>query len=316
MLIAIPIFNGRVSPRCTIAESVALLRISQNAPVSESELELKDKTWLGLLKLLTQRRVNKLVCGGINTGDKEMALSGGISVIDNVAGSKKEIFEAIKKNGFNNGLWDYCLAKSSLKPDIIDVNDNPPDFKLDCLACASKECEKGKGCPYLRNNSFEIADTAEIKMLETAMDISLEEERTLCRLSELVYFALGMKYKKIGIAYCTELTEPTEILSSVLRRFFDVYPVCCKAGGSTLSDYTNGSAKVSCSPSAQAEILNKIGTDLNVMVGLCIGTDCLFSNASEAPCTTLFVKDKSLANNPIGAIYSDYYLKEASGERI
>jgi len=28
--------------------------------------------------------------------------------------------------------------------------------------------------------------------------------------------------------------------------------------------------------------------------------------------TTLFVKDKSLVNNPIGAIYSDYYLNEVT----
>jgi uncharacterized metal-binding protein len=59
-------------------------------------------------------------------------------------------------------------------------------------------------------------------------------------------------------------------------------------------------------------MLNSIGSDLNVIVGLCVGVDCVFAKASEAPVTTLFVKDKSLANNPIGALYSDYYLKEAA----
>ena len=58
-------------------------------------------------------------------------------------------------------------------------------------------------------------------------------------------------------------------------------------------------------------MLNRIGTDVNVIVGLCMGADCIFSRFSDAPVTTLFVKDKSLANNPIGAVYSDYYLKEA-----
>ena len=31
---------------------------------------------------------------------------------------------------------------------------------------------------------------------------------------------------------------------------------------------------------------------------------------AEAPVTTIFVKDKSLANNPIGAVYSHYYLTD------
>jgi uncharacterized metal-binding protein len=53
-------------------------------------------------------------------------------------------------------------------------------------------------------------------------------------------------------------------------------------------------------------------TDLNVLVGACMGADCIFSRFSDAPVTTLFVKDRSLANNPIGAVYSDYYLKEAA----
>jgi uncharacterized metal-binding protein len=38
--------------------------------------------------------------------------------------------------------------------------------------------------------------------------------------------------------------------------------------------------------------------------------DCLFAGESRAPVTTIFVKDKSLANNPIGAVYSHYYLKD------
>ena len=55
-----------------------------------------------------------------------------------------------------------------------------------------------------------------------------------------------------------------------------------------------------------------LNIDINVIVGLCVGVDCVFTKASQAPVTTLFVKDKSLANNPIGALYSDYYIKEVT----
>jgi hypothetical protein len=69
---------------------------------------------------------------------------------------------------------------------------------------------------------------------------------------------------------------------------------------------------ISCNPAAQAAVLNRAGCDLNVIVGLCMGADCIFARLSEAPVTTLFVKDRSLANNPIGAVYSDYYLRESA----
>jgi uncharacterized metal-binding protein len=59
-----------------------------------------------------------------------------------------------------------------------------------------------------------------------------------------------------------------------------------------------------------ADYLNAKKTDLNVLVGFCVGADCVFNRESEAPVTTLFVKDKSLANNPIGAVYSRYYLTD------
>ena len=58
--------------------------------------------------------------------------------------------------------------------------------------------------------------------------------------------------------------------------------------------------------------MNDCRFDLNVMVGLCMGVDCVFTRESIAPVATLFVIDKTLANNPIGAVYSYYYLKEAT----
>ena len=131
---------------------------------------------------------------------------------------------------------------------------------------------------------------------------------------------LEMQYKRLGVAYCVDLEEPTEILVRLLRRFFTVYPVCCQVGGFTKTNPLQSESQkdkkfnnkdTCCNPWGQAQILNRLGTDLNVMVGLCMGADCVFMQGSSAPATGLFIKDKSLANNPIGAIYSEYYLREA-----
>ena len=54
---------------------------------------------------------------------------------------------------------------------------------------------------------------------------------------------------------------------------------------------------------AQANFLNEANTELNVVVGLCIGHDSLFFKYSKAPVTVLAVKDRVLAHNPLGAVY-------------
>jgi len=58
-----------------------------------------------------------------------------------------------------------------------------------------------------------------------------------------------------------------------------------------------------CNPITQAEFLNKEKTDLNIVIGLCVGHDSLFMKYSEAPVTVLAVKDRVLAHNPLGAVY-------------
>ena len=69
---------------------------------------------------------------------------------------------------------------------------------------------------------------------------------------------------------------------------------------------------VACNPAGQAVVLNSLNTDINIMVGLCMGVDCLFAQTSRATMSTLLVKDKSLVNTPIGAIYSDHFLNEVT----
>lgn len=71
--------------------------------------------------------------------------------------------------------------------------------------------------------------------------------------------------------------------------------------------HDNVKLEAMCNPIGQAVILNKKKTDLNIILGLCIGHDILFTKYSQAPVTTLAVKDRVLAHNPLGAIYSRYY---------
>ena len=68
-----------------------------------------------------------------------------------------------------------------------------------------------------------------------------------------------------------------------------------------------------CNPIGQALCLERCGTDLNIIVGLCMGHDILFTKSSHAPVTTLIVKDRVLSHNPAGAIYTAYYKENRFG---
>jgi uncharacterized metal-binding protein len=48
--------------------------------------------------------------------------------------------------------------------------------------------------------------------------------------------------------------------------------------------------------------MNRYRTDLNVLLGLCVGDDALFIKHSDAPITILAVKDRLNAHNPLAPI--------------
>ena len=328
MRYAIPLLGDRVAPRSTYADAVLVAVLRRNHARAEATSKLTDHSLLELAKVLSDNRIDVLVCGGISREERDFLVARHVQIMDNVVGSVDELLAALDKgilrSGF--GLNDTNTDRIEQQPSRVTRKRNGQKSansqkSIDCLACRNRVCLDGKSCEVngAAQSNTEIDSTSN-RMLETALDISFENERTLCRLSELIYFCLEMRYRKIGLAYCIDLEEPTEILVRVLRRFFKVYPVCCKIGGKVISDAMTppspvqahwSASQISCNPAGQAEVLNRIETDVNVLVGLCMGADCLLTQMSDAPVTTLFVKDKSLANNPIGAVYSDYYLKEA-----
>jgi uncharacterized metal-binding protein len=315
MIYGIPLFRNRVAPRCTIADSILILKVSMNRVVSKTILKIGVDSWNDLLKIFSDNKVDTLVCGGINYESKILSEEQGISVIDNVACSGDEVIEAVCVEILKPGYGFSKNSESGLNYSNKNSSDRITDFphKVDCINCSDYKCLAGEPCEWSLKINQEVENKEMEDILTSALDISFENERILCRLSELIYFAIEMNYKKIGIAYCTDLSEPAGIVAQVLRRFFQVYPVCCKIGGKPLSDtMMTGNTKIECNPAGQANLLNQSGVDFNIIIGLCIGTDCIFSMLSDAPVSTLFVKDKSLANNPIGAVYSDYYLKEAA----
>ncbi|MHA1252299.1 MAG: DUF1847 domain-containing protein [Candidatus Helarchaeota archaeon] len=157
------------------------------------------------------------------------------------------------------------------------------------------------------------------KMANVASIVEAEGYGEWPRLKDTIEFAKKMGYKSIGIACCIGLLNEAKAVAQILKNYnFNVNVVMCKVGGLKKSElgipdefimtsktgYTIGT--VSCNPVAQAMILNEINTDMNIIIGLCVGHDMVFTKLSEAPVTTLIAKDRRLQHNPASVLYTYY----------
>ena len=138
----------------------------------------------------------------------------------------------------------------------------------------------------------------------------------LTRFEEMYKFAQEMQFKKLGLAFCVGLAEEAAIISKMLEKLeFEVESTCCKMCGLDKQDFAVPNVRPDkfealCNPLGQARILNKAKTQMNIALGLCVGHDMLFQKYSEASVTTLAVKDRVLAHNPLGVCYSSYWRKK------
>jgi len=179
--------------------------------------------------------------------------------------------------------------------------------------------------------SFELykGDSADAKMAQVAARVeglcyepvpgSEAVNARWTRVEDTIAFAKLMGFEKIGIATCIGLLEETDRLMAILKgQGFTPVSVCCKTGsidklelGLEESDKVRpGTFEPACNPVAQAKLLNRAKTELNIIVGLCVGHDILFTKYSEAPVTTLVVKDRVTGHNPVSVLYGqNFYYK-------
>ena len=186
---------------------------------------------------------------------------------------------------------------------------------MNCADCDEKGCYQGRDCTGMGSRVAKRyrASPLDMKISREATFIEGRYYMRYCRLQELIEFCRLMEYRHLGLAFCIGLSSEAKSLQDILKaNGYTVSSVCCKVCGIMKDEF--GLEKIAperdeamCNPVGQAEILNEEGVDLNIGVGLCVGHDVLFIKHSEAPFTPLVIKDRVLAHNPIGAVYSRYY---------
>jgi uncharacterized metal-binding protein len=167
-----------------------------------------------------------------------------------------------------------------------------------------------------------VAATVEGLCYEKSEDGSVHARWS--RVEDTIALARLMGWKKVGIATCIGLLDETARLEEVLvAQGLEPVSVCCKVGSVDKErlgvkddeKVRPGTFEPACNPVAQARILNDVGTDMNVIVGLCVGHDMLFTKHSSAPVTTLVAKDRVTGHNPAAVLYGQnfYYRRLARG---
>jgi uncharacterized metal-binding protein len=188
---------------------------------------------------------------------------------------------------------------------------------MKCAQCGHKNCYKiGQNC--LGWSAEDVKEQYQGKELEMMQAAACTEGRyylKLTRLEESVEFAKLLGTKKIGLAFCIGLAEEAKLIEAYFAKFFEVHSVCCKVCAIEkdklgLEPIKAGAKEVMCNPKVQAAVLNKEETELNFTVGLCVGHDMLFTSASAAPVSCLVAKDRVMAHNPLGAVYSRYWRRK------
>lgn len=201
---------------------------------------------------------------------------------------------------------------------------------LDRRICRNPEGSGPKGCPSagFRERFREVESVyGEPELREYARQASIQEAECYAgrenvpyvkhpvkpRLQEIIEFAHRMGYRRLGLAFCSGLREEARLATEVFRAHgFDVVSVVCKVGAIPKESIgvrdeekiNRGSPESMCNPVGQAMVLNAAGTDLNVVLGLCVGHDALFFKFSEAFATVLGVKDRAMGHNPLAALYT------------
>ncbi|HUK99271.1 MAG TPA: DUF1847 domain-containing protein [Nitrospirota bacterium] len=200
---------------------------------------------------------------------------------------------------------------------------------LNCAKCGKYSCRKGdlghlpKECPIHDNEN--IYDKAILQYREDPQQLAVRSARIEAtgygiwpRIREIIEFAKSTGYTKLGLAFCTGLRKEAMKINKIFENSgFTMSSVACKTGGRPKEELgIKNEEKVRpegfeamCNPAAQAMLLNKAKTELNILVGLCVGHDSLFIRNSEAPVTILAVKDRVTGHNPLAAIYASHYFE-------
>jgi uncharacterized metal-binding protein len=140
-----------------------------------------------------------------------------------------------------------------------------------------------------------------------------EADPPLCRIEEVMEFAVRAGARHLGLVFCTGFREEARELVGLLGTHgFRVSSSCCKTGSvpkerlgiKDAQKVRPGRAEMVCNPAAQAELLERQRVELVLLMGQCVGHDSLTASRLRTPAVYVVAKDRVLAHNTAAALYA------------
>jgi len=105
MQVAIPIWNGRVSPVFESIRTLVVLQVENRREQGRTEVHLADPAPQARVRSLVEHGVDVLICGAISRPLAEMCAAAGITVIAWVSGDFEAVVEAFVEDALPNPAY-------------------------------------------------------------------------------------------------------------------------------------------------------------------------------------------------------------------
>jgi uncharacterized metal-binding protein len=146
-----------------------------------------------------------------------------------------------------------------------------------------------------------------------------------CRLEQIMDFAQLAGARHLGLVYCSGFrTEARDLVAVLGTNGFRVASVCCKTGAVPKErlgirdgeKVRPGRPEMICNPLAQAELLEREGVELVLLMGQCVGHDAATIGHLHTPAVFVAAKDRVLAHNTAAALYAREDVDAPDGRRF
>ena len=109
MKVAIPLFKDRISPRFDFCPEIWIIELNNGKVINQEKWPMESFNLQQRLEQLTSKRVDKIICGGIDSFCMDHLGNMGIDVIHNVAGEAGEVLNLFISGLLRPGF--YCNGK-------------------------------------------------------------------------------------------------------------------------------------------------------------------------------------------------------------
>lgn len=115
MKIAMPVWEGRISPLFDVARQLLIVDVEEGREMSRLEISLEEGWPPNRVSQLAESAVEVLICGGISRSLADSLRSAGITVVSQIKGESEQILAAFLNGNFPSPRFSMPGATTPLK---------------------------------------------------------------------------------------------------------------------------------------------------------------------------------------------------------